>query len=226
MPHQIGLTGHGGEAHSTTVDLLPDSCPICHRAIDPRKFPGAAIDPHLSRIQVIFQCPHPDCRNFFIGTYARINSRTGISHTHDLIRVAPQVPPKQEFPAEVAGLSPTFVEIYNQAARAEAGGLDQIAGMALRKAVEFLVKDFAIHRNPAEGEEIKKTPLAACITRFIDDPNVKLSATRATWLGNDETHYVRRWEDRDITDLKVLIRLTVNWIENVLLTEKYASEMR
>ena len=33
-------------------------------------------------------------------------------------------------------------------------------------------------------------------------------------LGDDETHYERRWIDKDLNDLKNLIRLTVNWIAN------------
>jgi hypothetical protein len=44
--------------------------------------------------------------------------------------------------------------------------------------------------------------------------------------GNDETHYVRQWEDKDITDLKTLIPPTVNWIETILLTRKYMQSMQ
>ena len=32
-------------------------------------------------------------------------------------------------------------------------------------------------------------------------------------LGNDETHYSRKWVDMDINDLKILIRLTVTWMK-------------
>ena len=45
------------------------------------------------------------------------------------------------------------------------------------------------------------------------------------WLGNDETHYVRKWEEKDIRDLKILIRLTESWIQNSILTDKYLREM-
>jgi hypothetical protein len=51
-------------------------------------------------------------------------------------------------------------------------------------------------------------------------------AERATWLGNDETHYVRKWEDKDINDLKILIKVTLHWIEMELLTEQYKTEMQ
>jgi hypothetical protein len=54
---------------------------------------------------------------------------------------------------------------------------------------------------------------------------VKECAKRAAWLGNDETHYTRKWETKDVSDLKLLVKLTVNWIDNVLLTEKYIAEM-
>lgn len=38
-------------------------------------------------------------------------------------------------------------------------------------------------------------------------------ANRATWLGNDETHYVRLYNDRDVTHLMALIKVTIHWIE-------------
>lgn len=47
----------------------------------------------------------------------------------------------------------------------------------------------------------------------------------AVWLGNDETHYYRRWEDKDINDLKLLIKLTANWIEIKELTKNYSEDM-
>ena len=51
------------------------------------------------------------------------------------------------------------------------------------------------------------------------------TATRRRQVGDVRTHYVRRWEDKDVSDLKLLIRLTVNWIDNVLLTRKYVADM-
>ena len=40
------------------------------------------------------------------------------------------------------------------------------------------------------------------ISRYIDDSNIKNVAKRAVWLGNDETHYIRKWEDKDLSFLK------------------------
>jgi len=67
--------------------------------------------------------------------------------------------------------------------------------------------------------------ISQVIKNYIDDDNLKQCAKRATWLGNDHTHYLKIWKDKDLNDLRILIRLSVNWIENVLLTEKYSEEM-
>jgi hypothetical protein len=140
--------------------------------------------------------------------------------------LAPIKPAVTNYPATVSSLSPTFVIVANQSETAAGYGLDQLHGMGLRKALEFLVKDFAISQQPDKAEEIKKSQLGNCIKTYIADANVKACAELATWLGNDETHYVRKWETKDITDLHRLVHLTVNAVDNVLLTKKYLDDMK
>lgn len=43
-----------------------------------------------------------------------------------------------------------------------------------------------------------------------DDLRIRAVAERAGWLGNEETHYIRRWQDQGLGDLKCLINMTVN----------------
>ncbi len=74
------------------------------------------------------------------------------------------------------------------------------------------------------SRQVTANLLGPCITKFVGDVNIKECAKRSAWLGNDETHYTREWETKDIGDLKVLVRLTVNWIENSTLTKKYINE--
>lgn len=80
--------------------------------------------------------------------------------------------------------------------------------------------------HPKHDNKIKTMFLSNCITEFVDDERIKQCAKRAVWLGNDETHYLRKWQDKDINDLKILIKLTINWIENILLTNKYSEDMQ
>lgn len=205
------------------LNRYPDSCPVCHHHVEPKAIGTAHVKMGgLSvRLQLTFRCPRRDCQRLFIGTY------NDDSHTRvlALYSTAPFTPESPEHPEKIAELSPSFIEIYKQAVHAEHLKLTEIAGMGYRKSLEFLVKDFAIKKRPDSEETIKRSFLGNVIEQFIDDNNVKRSAKRATWLGNDESHYVRKWESKDIKDLKALIQLSRNAIDNVLLGDQYENEM-
>ena len=59
----------------------------------------------------------------------------------------------------------------------------------------------------------------------ISDPRIQALAKRALWLGNDETHYLKKWKDHNLQDLISLIKLTLYWIEMEKLSENYTSDM-
>ena len=203
----------------------PDACPLCHTSVDPRPLLAVLKRPPSARqLQVLLQCTRASCDSVFVAYYTGAPGTTG--HQYSFERSAPVTAQSASFSEEVSQVSPTFVEIYNQALAAEAANLQHLTGIGLRKALEFLVKDFAIKEHPGDQAAIEKTQLGPCIEKYIIDTNVKECAKRAAWLGNDETHYVRKWTDKDVRDLKVLITLTINWINNVLLTRKYTTEMQ
>ena len=200
-------------------------CPVCHTSIHPLFLVARSLaDVPFTTVDVAYQCTKETCRSIIIGRY---RGTTASSAPFALKSVAPKTATKTTFSAEITGVSPTFVEVYNQAMATEAMNLDQLVGMGLRKALEFLVKDFAISHATTDEEKkkIRKKQLGPCIEDHITDAAVRAAAKRATWLGNDETHYVRRWEDKDITDLKNLVRLTVNAVENAILMRQYEKEM-
>ena len=91
--------------------------------------------------------------------------------------------------------------------------------------MEFLVKDYIIYKDNNLKETVEKLLLGRCINEHIINEKIKDIAKRATWIGNDETHYVRKWIGKSITDLKLLINLTVHWIETEDLTEKMISSL-
>jgi hypothetical protein len=229
--HRITVSWPGGEG-PVDFDRDPDECPQCHKGITPRRVTGAlAADPEVSRalLETVYQCPRHECLALFIARYRRADrGRPGLMQPWGdflLLHVAPWEPEKPPVPDGVEAISPLFVEIYSQASAAEHHGLGQVAGVGYRKALEFLVKDYCITLSPDASAEIEKERLAKVIEDRVSDENVKHCAKLATWLGNDETHYVRKWEDKDIRDLKALITLTVNWIHNSVLSAKYVAEM-
>lgn len=100
--------------------------------------------------------------------------------------------------------------------------MDEICGMGYRKALEFLVKDYLISNHQNERDSIEKMELGNCIANKVSFEPLKITASRAAWLGNDFTHYKRRFEDCDIALMKALIDISVRWIEAELITAQAA----
>ena len=173
-------------------------------------------------LNVFTQCTNPTCRNMFITQFSTVGVRKPV-----FTKILPTaLPEKRTFSNIISELSPNFCEIYNQAYIAEQTNLMQICGTGYRKSLEFLIKDYLISTLPADQHEaIKNKFLNNCIRDNISNINIKTVASRAVWLGNDETHYTRKWEDKDINDLKSIIELTLHWIESEIRTQKLLEDM-
>ena len=196
-------------------------CPLCHVAINPNTL-HAYFPNGKERLSVIYHCP--SCDNLFLATYgspAEISDFNGPLRTwyRTVLRVSPKEPELITFSDAIQTLSPDFCVIFNQASTAEASGLDDICGPGYRKALEFLVKDYLCEKMPEEAEHIQKEPLVASVRR-IDDPRIRTLAERSVWLGNDETHYVRKHENLDLTDMKSFITAMLSYIEMELTFER------
>src|SRR5271157_5104927 len=169
----------------------PDECPICHRHLVPSEIEARAVG--QEKIEIAFQCTYAECRSIFVGYYERQPS-----NLYQLKRVAPNRFEGTKFVREIENTSAEFIAIYNQSEAAEAAGYDRIAGVGYRKSLEFLIKDYLLLVLPDKKDVVSKALLGRCIDEYVDDPKIKACAKRAAWLGNDETHYVRKWESKDI----------------------------
>ena len=200
------------------------SCPLCKISLSPVYV--ASVLNSSSLASVINFCT--GCNEVFITRYQiasdpELYSSSICYEAHSLLSSEPNRFTPEVFDSAIENLSPQFVKIYNQALAAETSDLDEIAGIGYRKALEFLVKDFAIHLHPEDEESIKKAPLAQCIKDYIDSPQSTTLAERSAWLGNDEAHYIRKHEDRSIADLKNFILAIVYFISIILITEDASS---
>jgi hypothetical protein len=214
MAINIQPTSTGGSLGIISVEP-PDSCPLCHHSIEPIVF----VSYFGKLLEVAFRCPRVACQRVFISRYTRVGDFWSYQQS------APLEHRPRTFDEPITNLSTDFVQIYNQAHQAEEVGLDQICGPGYRKALEFLIKDYAKRKHPNDAPTIEKKLLGDCIREYVDHPTAKEIAKRATWLGNDETHYLRRWENKDVTDLKKLIELTVHWIELDLISAEVIQDM-
>ena len=200
--------------YTREIPQLAIECPFCHALVNPKYL-------YLHENSLFAVCPNSDCDKHFV----LLSSYSDYSFDE----VQPNsTPGKRDFSITIRKVSPEFENIYNQAYHAEQIGLDQICGVGYRKALEYLIKDYLIFQvaeDDATKELIKKTFLDRCIQDYVPNEQVKIVARRAAWLGNDETHYTRRWGNKDVSHLKSLIDLTVRWIESDIETKELLNEM-
>ncbi len=209
------------------IDKNPDTCPACGKGISPICCYSYDINNWRTNeefLQVVYRCPQDSCSRLFIAKFIKSNSypysdtfNLNRSYLLDLFEF-------EDFPDSIKNISEMFTKIYNQAKIAEDNNLALVAGPGYRKALEFLVKDYLIRIQPSDSEIIKKETLSSTIKR-IEEKRIEACASRAYWVGNDETHYVRKWENKDIEDLKNLIRMIIDWIDLVERSDEYEKAM-
>lgn len=200
-------------------------CPRCGKGIQPIGISAAVYsnmtyDGTFTYATVFYFCTI--CKKCFIANYEAtlFDKKKFIYKTKIMRAIEPlQTFEKRNISSYINNLSSQFVETYNQSEIAEASELNQIAGMGYRKSLEFLVKDYAIHFYPAKKEEIVSSTLMSCIKKYIDNTKIQTLAEKSAWIGNDETHYVKKHVDRDVSDLKIFINACVSYIESELAVE-------
>ena len=222
------IIDENGTTTNCSFNEYPDKCPICGNGGQPQFLTGCIYTPGFS-CYAVFRCPVSKCRGLYTGFYKC--SKNAIHNWEgDLTKtMLARHTEEHVFQPNILSVSPTFCAIFNQAHLAEENSLTHICGPGYRKALEFLIKDFLIvHKfkgDTAKKSEIEKTFLGPVIQNFVDDERIKQCAKRAVWLGNDETHYTRKWEDKDLKDLKSLILLTVNFVDSSIEADRYLTAM-
>lgn len=199
---------------------LPPKCPLCWEivAITVCAFFHKVSD----RVEALFLCPNSDCQRLFLCIYCEEGSPDLRLKT-----VYPVVVGIAEIKGVVTSLSPDFAKFYCEAKQAKQLGLSNVCGPGYRKAFEFLIKDYAksLVTSDDARNAIEKSFAGKVVDEFIPDARIQAVAKRALWLGNDETHYLRRWTEHDVEDLIALIQLTMHWIEIEVLSKKYMTEL-
>lgn len=186
-------------------------CPYCKCKVSPELKYG-----FVSAERFLVACPECESQFFLATTHTLATTyvdRFELELAQDC-EWSVETPPKERvetkpIPEVVDTISPCFGSIYNEAYAAEQLGYTQICGGGYRKALEFLIKDYATFLHPDKEKEIAKMELGNCIKKYIDNPSIQIYANRASWLGNDELHYRRYWENKDIFDLGALIEASI-----------------
>jgi hypothetical protein len=229
------ISAKNQESHGLSIFFsdLVDTCPLCHEGIKPvyvQAYCHSILNTSQTRVPSVlwinYRCPLNKCSELFMATF-KPSSETTIQGNiiFKLKHLSPTSLNEKSFHNKINEVSPKFSVIYNQSLFAEQKKLDDICGPGYGKALEYLIKDFCIHLYQDKKEEIENKLLGGCINDYIEHSKIKSMAQRAAWLRNDETHYIRKWEETDIKDLKNLINITVSYIETELLAEQYEADM-
>lgn len=198
---------------------LPDFCPHCFIKQIPQINNG--VFNSKVGLNIFLVCSNETCQKSFIAFYNRAHN----SSTNQLAGISIGSFRTKEFSKDISSISKKFIEIYNQSYFAEQNNLLEITGVGYRKSLEFLIKDYCLKNNPNDVDKIIKMPIMQVINNYVNDDRIKNISKRAVWLGNDETHYIRIWEDKDVVSLKTLIDLVVHWIEMEEMSKIMIEEM-
>lgn len=192
----------------------PNICPHCHVTNTPSNkwlIQTKDTDNIISFLSA-WQCANASCQKIFIAIHKKTESGFQFSRFLNGLPKGPDWPKpildlkSGEVNEQGEAIESSFIKTYLQSLVAENSGLDELAGMGYRKSIEYLVKDWAIQTKPGDIEIIKSKWLGQIITDyFIGD--LKDILERATWLGNDQSHYNKLFEDYNLEDLKELIGL-------------------
>lgn len=197
-----------GKSYTISIDP-PRRCPYCESGIDARFLSAFFVG--SKSLSALYFCPL--CEEIFTVRYGLLVSYGAEINTYP-IDILPHSQTTNKFPSDVVAISPKFAEIVKQAELAEKSGLNEICGLGYRKALEFLVKDYASMIHPEEVEQIRTLQLSPCISKFIESERIRTLATASAWIGNDETHYIRKLEDYDLSYLKAFIDAIVSYINS------------
>lgn len=199
-----------GSQHSEHMEL-PSLCPCCGIAVQPTILSGIVIDNEDEELNIAYLlniCP--SCNECFMSKHIFDNDDF---EGYLFISSVPTPHSDQSFSKSLSAMSPDFVKIYNESLYAEDLGLVLICGMGYRKALEFLVKDYIIFKKPELRDIVSSKMLSACIKDHISDERLKTLAKASTWIGNDETHYIKKHEHLNYKNLKIFINAFVTFVD-------------
>lgn len=176
---------------ATIPTTIPETCPVCGHDIE------------LIRVKWV----HARNGNFYMCACPRRQCRAVFLYVLDSngeIKSFPDSNLANDIPEGVLNSFPDFKEVYLQAKKAEMFNLDSMYGMAYRRALEFLVKEYLIKFGIKTRKEAYDMQLHSAID-FLDNNDIKNLAKASSWLGNDQAHTVKKWPEYDVDDLKSFI---------------------
>ena len=199
---------------------VPNDCPYCGRAIEPK----TTYSPVSDTVTFAFhRCTNVECGKNYWTVYTATRFTNQVNCDLQFIYPHAALPPISE---SIASLSPSFVAMYLQAHSAGASGSFELAACGYRNALEILIKDYAITvvlRGEYNLKAMHQKPLQACIEEYLTGFDERMTAFLIKEFGNDATHYPPLSEEKiDFEHLKYIFELFLKSMDaKLMLLRKY-----
>ena len=173
----------------------PMSCPYCGIHTDTAETVAQHFLLTGTQRALVVGCRCTRCKKQFLAVYIEEDNRLTLN---TIIPVADA----DEVHPGLKTVSPEFERIHQQSYRAELRGDIDIAAVGYRTALEVLIKDFAIRELGEEEEEVASKKLAQAIEDYSGTVGMKNAENVVRKLGNDYTHYRKKYEPFGFMELK------------------------
>ena len=178
-------------------------CPICKNK-NSFEFMGNGIG-EGDEIHYLVMCQN--CKKFFMATYLNVQKTDTYATKQIFSSIYPHGIFQHSFPHDIKQISEKFVNIYEQAMTAKDAELNELVGIGLRRAFEFLLSDYI--KNVLEVEPAKT--LEKRIEQ-IKVQNVNVNGTLVRWIGNDHTHIEIKHPEFSIEEMIDSINMVVYYL--------------
>ena len=185
----------------------PATCPHCGYGTD-ATFQSKAVHDFNGKKLLVATCKCTSCQKTFMFAV-----EGGDTATSSCSCIYPAPSSSEYFNDKLSAISERFIIIYNQALRAEFNGDYELAATGMRSALEILIKDYAIKELNQPKEEVAKKDLFKAISEYLKQPELISTADVIRILGNDYTHYDRKYPQHDFELLKGYMDIFLKQIE-------------
>ena len=110
-------------------------------------------------------------------------------------------------------ISPRFMNLYNQGIAAEKEGHIELAALGYCKALEILVKDYAISELDKPAEEVVEKNLFDSVADYLQQRELINTPDLIRILGDEYTHYEKDYPEQDLVILKGYMEIFLKQIE-------------
>lgn len=187
---------------------VPLECPYCGKVIEFTQRGYSSLDINIYNTYYIFLLYSKCCDKNSVASYRHDKKNKII----EFLSMYPN-PKPSVLPDSIHVLSPRFITLYADSEYTYSKNMFELAGSGFRNALEILIKDFAINELNEDSKEVSKKSLFDAIESYLPDPKLKKAADVVRILGNDYTHYDRKYNQYDIDLLKVYLDIFIKRID-------------